>query len=101
MGQLSAQSASAGLDASLGPKIAGAGFRADWIEGMDPGDSQALLNELRAWSTRPEFVYRHEWSVGDMIIWDNCGTMHRAEPYPDDSGRMMHRTTLVGEESIV
>ena len=76
------------------------GSGADWIEGMDPRDSHVLLEELRAWSTQPQFVYRHEWSVGDTIVWDNCGTMHRVEAYPEDSGRMMHRTTLVGEEPI-
>lgn len=76
------------------------GSGADWIEGMDPSESQALLDDLRAWSTQPQFVYRHEWTVGDTIVWDNCGTMHRVEAYPDDSGRMMHRTTLLGEEPI-
>jgi alpha-ketoglutarate-dependent taurine dioxygenase len=76
------------------------GSSADWIEGMDKAAGQALLAELHAWTTQPKFVYRHEWHVGDMVIWDNCGTMHRVEAYPDDSGRMMHRTTLVGEEPI-
>jgi alpha-ketoglutarate-dependent taurine dioxygenase len=33
-------------------------------------------------------------------MWDNTGTMHRAEPYAEDSGRLMHRTTLAGEEAI-
>jgi alpha-ketoglutarate-dependent taurine dioxygenase len=77
------------------------GSGADWIDGMDKKKGRALLAELQAWSTQPQFVYRHEWHVGDMIIWDNCGTMHRVEAYSADSGRMMHRTTLVGEEPIV
>lgn len=76
------------------------GSGADWIEGMDRAESKALLAELHAWSVQPAFVYRHEWQVGDMVIWDNCGTMHRVEPYPAQSGRMMHRTTLIGEEPI-
>ncbi len=76
------------------------GSSADWIEGMDKAEGRALLDELLAWTTQPKFVYRHEWQVGDMVIWDNCGTMHRVEAYPSDSGRMMHRTTLVGEEPI-
>ena len=70
------------------------------IEGMDFDKGRALLDELLAWSTQPQFVYRHDWTVGDLVIWDNTGCMHRVEPYPDDSGRMMHRTTLVGEEAI-
>jgi alpha-ketoglutarate-dependent taurine dioxygenase len=76
------------------------GSSADWVEGMDKAEGRALLAELQEWTTQRKFVYRHEWTVGDTVIWDNCGTMHRVEPYPDDSGRMMHRTTLAGEEPI-
>jgi len=70
------------------------------IVGMDKEKGEALLNELLTWATQPEFVYRHEWSLGDLVIWDNTGCMHRVQAYPASSGRMMHRTTLVGEEAI-
>lgn len=76
------------------------GSSADWIEGIDRGESDALLSELKEWASQPRFVYRHEWHVGDMIVWDNCGVLHRVEPYPADSGRVMHRVTLDGEEAI-
>lgn len=76
------------------------GSSADWIEGMDRAESDALLAELKEWARLPRFVYRHEWQVGDMIVWDNCGVLHRVEPYPADSGRVMHRVTLEGEEAI-
>jgi alpha-ketoglutarate-dependent taurine dioxygenase len=76
------------------------GSSADWIEGMDRGESDALLAHLKAWAQEPRFVYRHEWQIGDMIVWDNCGVLHRVEPYPADSGRVMHRVTLEGEEAI-
>jgi len=76
------------------------GSSADWIDGMDIEQGRALLAELKAWARQPRFVYRHEWTVGDMIIWDNCGVLHRVEPYPADAGRMMHRVTLEGEEAI-
>jgi alpha-ketoglutarate-dependent taurine dioxygenase len=46
-------------------------------------------------------VYRHGWSLGDILIWDNTGTLHRVVPYAADSGRLMHGTTLFGEEAIV
>ncbi len=52
------------------------------------------------WCTQPQYVYRHEWQVGDLLIWSNMGTMHRALPYPLDSGRLMHRTILAGEEPL-
>ena len=52
------------------------------------------------WTTQPRFVYRHEWSPGDMLIWDNTGVLHRVDDYPLDCGRVMHRTTLRGEEAF-
>lgn len=76
------------------------GCHASRIEGMDEYAGEELLQELLAWATQPRFVYRHEWSVGDLVIWDNTGVLHRAEPYPLDSGREMHRTTLLGEEAF-
>jgi len=77
------------------------GSSASHIDGMGMDEGRALLDELMAWATQPKFVYRHEWSFGDLVIWDNTGCMHRVEAYPADSGRMMHRTTLVGEEALV
>lgn len=71
------------------------------IIGMDPLDGLELLVWLRDWATQDRFAYSHDWSVGDAVIWDNTGTLHRVMPYPPDSGRLMHRTKLAGEESIV
>ena len=76
------------------------GCHASHIVGFGRDESDALLQELLEWSTQPRFVYRHEWRVGDMLIWDNTGVLHRAEPYPLDSGRVMHRCTLMGEEAF-
>jgi alpha-ketoglutarate-dependent taurine dioxygenase len=71
-----------------------------FIEDMDRDESRLLLAKLRDHTTQPQFVYRHEWKVGDMVMWDNCGTIHRAIRYPADSGRMMHRTKIKGEEAF-
>jgi alpha-ketoglutarate-dependent taurine dioxygenase len=76
------------------------GSTASHVVGMDRRASAALLCRLREWATQPQFVYRHRWTIGDLVIWDNTGTMHRALEYPLDSGRMMHRTKLQGEESF-
>lgn len=76
------------------------GSTADYVEGMDLAEGRMLLSKLREWATRPENVYIHKWQLGDLIIWDNTGTMHRVDPYPLESGRMMHRTTIDGEEAI-
>jgi alpha-ketoglutarate-dependent taurine dioxygenase len=77
------------------------GYTASHIEGMPEAEGRALIAELLAWATKPQYVYRHQWSVGDIVVWDNTGTMHRVVPYRADSGRMMHRTTLVAEEMLV
>jgi alpha-ketoglutarate-dependent taurine dioxygenase len=76
------------------------GQTAATIEGMDEEEGAALLLELVERAARPEYVYSHTWSVGDMVIWDNRGVIHRAMPYGEDSGREMHRCTLVGDEAI-
>lgn len=76
------------------------GCHAAAIVGMEKSESDSLIQQLLSWTTQPEFVYRHEWTPGDMLIWDNTGVLHRAEPYPLDSGRVMHRTTLMGEEAF-
>jgi alpha-ketoglutarate-dependent taurine dioxygenase len=74
------------------------GCTASHIVGMDVKTSNEVLVRLLDWATRPEFVYRHKWSVGDLVMWDNTGTMHRARPYDPDSGRRLTRTKLAGEE---
>ena len=61
------------------------GATADHVVGMDLDEGRALLADLLARSTAPELVYRHEWRVGDMVIWDNRGVLHRACPYDADS----------------
>ncbi len=77
------------------------GSAAHYIIGMNPIDSDDLLIRLRDFATQPEFHYAHEWKVGDLVMWDNTGTLHRATPYPLDCGRMLHRTKLEGDEPIV
>jgi alpha-ketoglutarate-dependent taurine dioxygenase len=70
------------------------------ILGMHVAESFDLLQRLMAWATRPEYLYRHQWRMHDLLIWDNTGTMHRATPYDMDCGRRLHRFTLDGEEAI-
>ncbi|MFI6772480.1 TauD/TfdA dioxygenase family protein [Nocardia sp. NPDC050412] len=76
------------------------GASTDHVIGLPPSESRALLDGLLRRCTAPERVYRHEWSVGDTVIWDNRGVIHRAAPYPQDSPREMLRTTVLGEEPI-
>jgi len=53
------------------------------IEGMSEAEARELLARLMADATRPEFVYRHPWRNGDVVMWDNRATMHRGRTWPD------------------
>ncbi|MBL8551316.1 MAG: TauD/TfdA family dioxygenase [Hyphomonadaceae bacterium] len=78
------------------------GAHADHIVGMDIDEGRALLQELVEFATQPQFVYRHEWSKGDLVIWDNRCTLHRAAPFAGTLTlkRDLRRTTIneYGEE---
>jgi len=76
------------------------GATTDHVVGMDRDEGRALLDDLLARFTTPDRVYRHEWNVGDVVIWDNRGVLHRACPYDPSSPRDMHRTTFAGDEAI-
>jgi alpha-ketoglutarate-dependent 2,4-dichlorophenoxyacetate dioxygenase len=64
-------------------------------------EGRLLLRELIEHATQPRFVYRHQWRVGDLVIWDNRATMHRARPFDDARYRRELRrvTTLDVEQS--
>jgi len=74
------------------------GCTAQRVVGASAMESAEVIHGLREWATSEQFSYSHEWSVGDLVMWDNTGTMHRAEAYDPECGRMMHRTKLEGEE---
>lgn len=67
------------------------------ILGMPLPEALFLLRDLTEHATQREFVYSHEWRVGDLVMWDNRRTMHRARPFPPEEPRDMRRTTLKGE----
>ncbi len=76
------------------------GATADHIVGWPGDESRALLDRLLRWVTQPRFVLRHHWHRGDLVVWDNTGLLHRAIPYEASSHRLLHRTTLTGEEAV-
>ena len=75
---------------------------ASHVIGWPVEKGRALIEELLEFATQPQFVYAHEWRAGDLIIWDNRCTMHRARPY-DDTGvrRVLQRTTVSDEINSV
>jgi alpha-ketoglutarate-dependent taurine dioxygenase len=86
---------------SAGRKSLLIGYTADQIVGMSKAEGRALLARLLEWSAQPDFAYRHQWQVGDLVVWYNCGALHcgalhRVIPYDKESGRTMHRTSVAG-----
>jgi taurine dioxygenase len=68
------------------------------IDGMAGNEARALLLELHAWQTRPEFVYTHKWQPGMLTMWDNRSCLHKATGGYAGHDRLLHRTTI-GEAS--
>ncbi|MBC2660401.1 TauD/TfdA family dioxygenase [Novosphingobium flavum] len=75
------------------------GNTAHYVVGKDPKESYRILHGLREFATSEPYSYRHQWKVGDTVMWDNRTSLHRATPYDPYSGRMMHRTILDGTEA--
>ncbi|MEX2643313.1 MAG: TauD/TfdA family dioxygenase [Acetobacterales bacterium] len=69
------------------------------IDGWPEDEARTFLDELIAFATQPDFIYSHEWREGDVVIWDNLATMHRATPFDDTRfKRDMRRTTCREKE---
>ena len=81
-----------------GRKVLYLASHASQVVGMPLEEGRALLRELIEFATRPHFVYRHKWRVGDLLVWDNQQTMHRGTPFDDTKHpRDMRRTTVIEE----
>jgi len=79
-------------------EIAGARLasHASHVVGWPLEEGRALLAELTAHATQPQFVYRHPWRLGDLVAWDNLATMHRGTPFDDTRHpRDMRRTAVL------
>lgn len=71
------------------------------IDGMAPEESHSFVNDLLARTITPDVTYRHKWRPGDLVIWDNRGTLHLAyRDYDVTEGRIMHRVILEGEVPV-
>ena len=69
---------------------------ASHIVGWPEDEGRALLRELLAHATQPRFVYAHKWRLGDLVIWDNRCTLHRATPFESTTHvRDMRRSTVI------
>ena len=85
---------------STGRKSIYLSSHAGGIEGWPVPEARCFLKDLVEFATQRQFVYAHSWRVGDLVMWDNRRTMHRARPFPAHEPRDMRRTTLVGTPTI-
>ena len=59
------------------------------VDGYDEAESLQLLDDLMAFCTQPEFTYSHDWTVGDVLIWDQRAVLHRGTPWPYEQPRTL------------
>ncbi|HTZ34889.1 MAG TPA: TauD/TfdA family dioxygenase [Stellaceae bacterium] len=71
------------------------------IEGWTIPEARMFLRDLTEHATQPAFVYAHQWRLGDLVMWDNRQTMHRARRFDRDEVRDMRRTTLAGDGATI
>lgn len=69
-----------------------------YVNGLALEASEALLNELWEHSTQPRFWYEHQWSVGDVVVWDNRATLHRRDPFESASRRVLYAAQVEGHK---
>ena len=67
------------------------------LDGAEEQEGDALMKQLITHSIKQEFIYHHQWRVGDFLLWDNCSVQHQAvSDYKLPLRRHMERTKLVG-----
>lgn len=78
------------------------GTHAYYVEGWDVAEGEKLLDELQTFATQPQFIYRHKWLPGDMVMWDNRALLHRAtSSYDmDRHKRILNRTVVRGDVPV-
>ena len=67
------------------------------IEGMDKAESAAIMTQLYYIGKRREFIYEHEWELGDFLMWDNRCTIHARTDFPKNERRLLRRCTVEGD----
>jgi taurine dioxygenase len=70
--------------------------RNSYIVGLPVDESEALLDELWAHATQPDFTMVQEWQPGDSLMWDNFATLHRRDSFDPNARRLMHRAQIKG-----
>jgi alpha-ketoglutarate-dependent taurine dioxygenase len=71
-----------------------------YVLGLSLAESEALLDELWSYTLKDRFIWRQDWKVGDLVLWDNRCAMHRRDPFDPATRREMHRTQLKGDRPV-
>ena len=72
-------------------------FPSQYIPQLAPEESEALLDDLWSHANSPELTWSHQWTAGDVVLWDNRAAMHRREPHDPRFPRILHRVQLAGD----
>lgn len=67
-----------------------------YVNGCTLEESETLLNELWEHCTQPRFTYRHDWAVGDVVVWDNRATLHKRDPFDPNTRRVLYAAQVEG-----
>lgn len=73
----------------------------DAIEGLDDESARHLIEDLSEFAAQPQYMYRHVWEPDDILMWDNRCTVHAVTPHDPRERRVMHRTTIVGDQPVL
>ena len=73
----------------------------DAVEGLDDAAARQLIDDLTAFADQPRFTYKHRWEPHDVLMWDNRCTVHAVTPHDPAERRVMHRTTIMGDEAVL
>jgi len=71
-----------------------------WIAGLPVEESERLLNIIWSYATMPEITLKHQWKLGDVVLWNNLTTMHRRDSFPADQVRTLHRSQIKGKYTL-
>ena len=73
----------------------------DAIEGMDDAAARQLIEDLTDFAAQPRYIYKHKWEPHDVLMWDNRCTVHAVTPHDPTERRVMHRTTIMGDQAVI
>lgn len=69
-----------------------------YVNGLSLAESEALLEELWAHATQPQFIYEHVWQEGDVVVWDNRATLHKRDAFDSAARRVLYAAQVEGHK---